>query len=189
MNLLMVVLNVLVFLILEAAGDTTDVGFMMRRGAMYPSLIVEGGQYYRLITSMFLHFGFEHLIFNMLLLLFAGDMLEQQTGACKYLVVYLAGGVAGNLLSLWNSVRLGEEVVSAGASGAIFAVIGALIWIVIKNKGRAEGINGKGLCVMAALSLAEGFQSTGVDALAHLGGAAAGFLLAVILYRLPEAKG
>lgn len=186
MNLLMVILNILVFIILEILGDTTDIGFMLHYGAMYPPLIQESGEYYRLFTSMFLHFGFEHLLFNMLLLLFAGDMLEQQAGAFKYLVIYLIGGMAGNLLSLWNSLRLGEEVVSAGASGAIFAVIGALVWIVVKNKGKAEGIDGKGLCIMAVLSLAEGFSSIGVDAYAHLGGAVVGFLLAIILYRLPE---
>lgn len=188
MNLLMVILNILVFIILEILGDTTDIGFMLHYGAMYPMAIQESGEYYRLITSMFLHFGLEHLLFNMLLLLFAGDMLDQQVGAGKYLVIYLAGGVAGNLLSLCNSLRLGEEVVSAGASGAIFAVIGALVWIVLKNKGKAEGINGRGLCIMAVLSLAEGFSSVGVDAYAHLGGAVGGFLLSVILYRLPEAE-
>lgn len=185
MNLLMVAFNIAVFLVLEILGDTADTEFMLRHGAMFPPMIQKYGEYYRLVTCMFLHFGFEHLLYNMLLLLFAGDMLEQQIGAVKYLLIYLLGGAAGNLLSLWVSVQHNDNFVSAGASGAIFAVIGALVWIVVKNRGKVEGMNGRGICVMAVLSLVEGFQSTGVDATAHLGGAIGGFLLALLLYRRP----
>lgn len=185
MNLLMVIINLGVFLVLELLGDTQDVAFMLEHGAMYPPYIEHGGEYYRLFTSMFLHFGMEHVLYNMLLLLFAGDMLEQQVGVWKYLVIYLGGGVAGNVLSLWNSLILGDDFVSAGASGAVFAVVGALVYIVIRSRGKAKGINGRDVCIMAVLSLVEGFQSIGVDAWAHLGGAAGGFILALLLYRLP----
>lgn len=181
MNLLIVCLNILLFLYLELfAGDTTNAAFMEAHGAMFAPDILERGEYYRLFTCMFLHFGIEHLLFNMLILIFAGDMLIGQTGSFKYLLVYLGGGMAGNLVSLAISVKTENYAVSAGASGAIFAVIGALVFLVVKNRGKVENLNGRGICAMAALSLIQGFTDSGVDHYAHLGGFTAGFLLAAV---------
>lgn len=179
-NLLMVLINIAVFLIITVmGGDTQDIGQMLSYGAMYPPYITQNGEYYRLFTCMFLHFGWQHLFYNMLLLWFAGDMLEARSGAFRYLVIYLAGGAAGNVLSFLVDTE--REVVSAGASGAVFAVIGALVWIVVKNRGKAEGIDNRGVCMMAVLSLAQGFMDAGVDHFAHLGGFIGGFLLAAVL--------
>lgn len=182
MNLILVFLNVALFL---AAVLTerflSGASPVMEFGVMYPPSLFNRGEYYRLFSSMFLHFGVEHLCFNMLLLLFAGDMLEARVGSLRYLLIYLGGGLAGNLLSLFVSVSTGNYAVSAGASGAIFAVIGALVWIVVSNRGKNTGINSKGLCAMAFLSLIGGFTETGIDNYAHLGGFIGGFLLAAIL--------
>lgn len=182
MNLILVFLNVALFL---AAVLTerflSGASPVMEFGVMYPPSLFDRGEYYRLFSSMFLHFGVEHLCFNMLLLLFAGDMLEARVGSLRYLLIYLGGGLAGNLLSLFVSVSTGNYAVSAGASGAIFAVIGALVWIVVSNRGKNTGINSKGLCAMAFLSLIGGFTETGIDNYAHLGGFIGGFLLAAIL--------
>ncbi len=182
MNLCMVTVNILVFVIMEALGDTTSVRFMVDHGAVYPPAVLENGEYYRLFTAMFLHFGFEHLAYNMLLLLFAGDMLERQAGAVRYLIIYLGGGMAGSLLSYGISLFRREAVVSAGASGAIFAVVGALLCIVWKCKGNVPGVNGRGLIAMAVLNVLQAFMNQGVDNAAHLGGALGGFLLALILF-------
>lgn len=180
-NLSMVILNICVYLLIEILSRTGDGGYLFYQGAMYPPAVQEQGEYYRLLTCMFLHFGIQHLAYNMLILVFAGDMLEQEVGAVKYLIIYLGGGVLGNLLSY--AVSIGEEVISAGASGGIFAVIGALVWIVVRNKGNTRNIDGRGLCIMAALSLVQGFFDVGVDHFAHLGGALAGFALGAALYR------
>lgn len=181
-NLVMVILNTAVFLaMILAGGDPADVSFMRNHGAMYSPDIFERGEYYRLVTCMFLHFDTEHLLFNMLLLLFAGDMLESKMGAIRYLLIYLGGGLAGNLLSLFADAFTGNYAVSAGASGGLFAVIGALVWIVIVNKRKNSDINGKGLCTMAVLSLIHGFYAAGTDSFAHLGGFIGGFLLAAVL--------
>lgn len=183
MNLLMVGINILIFIIMEVWGDTQDVLFMFEHGAMYTPAIQEYGEYYRLFTCMFLHFGAEHLAYNMLLLVFAGDMLEQQVGPVRYLIIYLGGGLAGNLLSHGASLLLQDMAVSAGASGAVFAVIGALLCIVLKNGGNVPGINSRGLYSMAVINLLQSFFNEGVDDVAHIGGAVGGFLLALILYR------
>ena len=154
---------------------------MLGHGASFVPLIVERGEYYRLFTSMFLHFGIEHLFNNMLVLIFLGDMLEKLAGKWRYLLIYLLGGLGGNLLSLAMELRSGEFAVSAGASGAIFAVIGALVFLVVRHRGRIPGVSGRRLLLMAALSLFQGFFSTGVDAMAHLGGFLSGFVLALVL--------
>ena len=182
-NLIMVGINILVFLIFEIMGSTNDVIFMAEHGASYTPLILQNGEYYRLFTCMFLHFGIDHLFNNMLVLVFLGDTLEHTVGKIRYLIIYFGGGVLANILSCFLEVRSGEFSVSAGASGGIFAVVGALLYIVIINKGKLGDITGKRLFLMAALSLFQGFTSLGVDNAAHVGGLAFGLILAVLLYR------
>lgn len=178
-NLLMVGLNLAVFFLIAVIGRSAlDIDDMIACGAMETQAVAQRREYYRLFTSMFLHFGVEHLLYNMLLLLFAGEMLQTYVGIVRYLLVYLGGGLAGNILSLLHDLWTGREVVSAGASGAIFAVIGALVWLIVKNRGRVQGLNSRGILMMAVLSLAQGFMDTGVDNYAHLGGFIGGFLLA-----------
>ena len=82
----------------------------------------------------------------------------------------------GNLLSLyWNTMH-DRQIVSAGASGAIFGLMGGLFWIVFANRGRLGTLSGRGILIMVVLSLYFGFTSTGVDNLAHVGGLICGFL-------------
>ncbi len=181
----LIVINVAVFLILSAMGDTEDAVFMMNHGGMYEPLIVQEHEYYRLFTSMFLHFGMSHLLNNMVLLGALGWNLELETGKIKFLIIYLVSGLGGNLLSLYydQNLPLGERAVSAGASGAIFGLMGALLYVVIANRGRLGRLSGRGMLFMIALSLYYGLTSTGVDNWAHIGGLVCGFILSVILYR------
>ena len=132
---------------------------------------------------MFLHFGVQHLLYNMLLLIFVGDMLEKITGKVRYLIIYLVGGVLGNLLSLAVTVGTGDYAVSAGASGAIFAVLGALFCLVLRNRERINPEFAKRFAVMAVLSLIQGFTQAGTDNMAHLGGFVGGIVLCLILCR------
>lgn len=187
-NLVIVAVNIIVFAVLCFLGNTENVYFMLDHGASYAPLIVESGEYYRLVTSMFLHFGIEHLFYNMLILIFLGDTLEKAAGKVRYLVIYLVGGIAGNIVSVLFELHSEKYAVSAGASGAIFAVIGALIWIVIRNNGKLEDYSWRRLLFMAALSVAEGLTSAGVNNQAHIGGLAAGFLLSMLLYRKRKDK-
>ena len=180
-TLALVGINVLVFLVLCVMGDTESAAFMYEHGACWPP-DVQNGQFWRLFTCMFLHFGIVHLLYNMLCLFTLGDLLERVGGTWKYLVVYLAGGLAGNVVSVLFSLRSAQPAVSAGASGCIFAVIGALLWLVIRNKGRLGGIRLDRMILMVVLMAAQGFLEGGTDNAAHLGGLAAGFILAVLLY-------
>ena len=180
-NLLIVIVNIAVFIILELLGSTTDTMFMLRHGAMYEPLVTEYGEYYRIFTSMFLHFGVQHLLYNMLLLIFVGDMLEKAVGKIRYLILYLGGGLLGNLLSMAVAMQKNEYVVSAGASGAIFAVVGALVSLAVKNRNQMNQSEVRRLILMAGLSLIEGFTQTGTDNMAHLGGFLGGMILCMLL--------
>lgn len=180
-NLLMVIINIVVFVILEWMGSTTDTMFMLHHGAMYEPLVVERGEYYRLFTCMFLHFGVQHLLYNMLLLIFVGDMLEKAVGKVRYLMIYLGGGILGNLLSMVVAMRADSYAVSAGASGAIFAVVGALVFLAVKNRDRISQEEIWRLMIMAVLSLIEGFTQTGTDSMAHLGGFLGGVVICLLL--------
>ena len=150
---------------------------------MYEPLVTEGHEYYRLITSLFLHFGIQHLLNNMVMLGALGYQLENEIGRIKFLLIYFISGIGGNLCSLYWNVSHGEQVISAGASGAIFGLMGALLYIVAVNRGRLGRLSGRGMLIMVALSLYFGLTSSGVDNSAHVGGLICGILITVLLYR------
>lgn len=179
----LIVINVLVFFLLSLRGDTESGYFMLQYGAMYEPLVTEGHEYYRLITSLFLHFGIQHLLNNMVMLGALGYQLENEIGRIKFLLIYFISGIGGNLCSLYWNVSHGEQVISAGASGAIFGLMGALLYIVAVNRGRLGRLSGRGMLIMVALSLYFGLTSSGVDNSAHIGGLICGILITVLLYR------
>ena len=177
----LILINVLVFLFVELTGGTDDTMHMVECGAAYAPEIQNGGVY-RIFTSMFLHFGSRHLVNNMLVLFVLGGRLEQIAGKIRFLIIYLFGGIGGNLLSLYIELKKNEFAVSAGASGAVFAVMGAMIYALLRHRGRVGDLSVRQMVIMAALSLYFGFASSGVDNAAHVGGLFGGFVLAVLLY-------
>lgn len=178
----LVIINVIVYLVLEIMGDTNDANYMRDMGAAWPPDI-QMGQYWRLLTATFMHFGFEHILNNMLILACAGVILEDALGHVKYLIFYIVSGIGGSILSYLHMCHSGEYAVAAGASGAIFGIIGGLLWIVIRHKGRYETLTGKGLVFMIVLSLYYGIRSIDVDNWGHIGGVLMGFLLGILMYR------
>ncbi|WP_330407338.1 rhomboid family intramembrane serine protease [Enterocloster lavalensis] len=186
MNTAIIIINVLCFLYLELQGSTENAGFMLAHGAMFAPLVVDHGQYYRLVTSVFMHFGVSHLMNNMLVLFVLGDNLERALGHVKYLIFYLLCGVGANLVSMTVNLMTGSLSVGAGASGAIFGVVGGLVYAVGVNRGRLEDLTSRQLGVMILLTLYHGFTSMNIDNAAHIGGLAAGILLGILLYRKPR---
>ena len=141
-----------------------------------------------MVALMFMHFGIRHLVNNMLILFVLGDNLERALGKIRYLFFYLTCGVLANVISLlWEIWFPGSRmVVSAGASGAIFGVIGGLLYVVGVNRGRLEDLSSRQLATMVLFSLYFGFTSTGVNNVAHVGGLVSGIVMAWILYRRPQ---
>lgn len=180
---ILIAVNTLVFLILGFLGDTESAVFMMEHGAIYPPYLLEHGEYWRLLTATFMHFGFSHLLNNMVLLGCAGQVLERALGKVKFLLLYLVAGIGGSILSYSQMVYSGDYKVAAGASGAIFGIIGALAWIVILHKGKYETLTGRGLGFMIALCLYYGISAGNVDNWGHIGGLIMGFLICIIFYR------
>ena len=178
----LVAANILVFIWLSLKGSTLNTSFMLEHGACYTPLILEG-EYYRLFTGMFLHFGLIHLLYNMVCLVALGDLLEKEAGTLRFLAIYLLGGVAGNLLSLALDLQgfRGGYAVSAGASGAVFAVIGGVLWIVIRRKGQFGRISLQRMMLTVVLMVLQGFTESGTDNAAHVGGLVAGLVLAALL--------
>ena len=182
-NTVIIIVNVAVFLWLSILGDTYSAQFMYEHGASYWPAIVEEHEYYRLLTCTFLHFGIAHLFNNMLVLAYIGDNLERALGKVKYLVLYLAAGIGSSAVSAVWSMFKDEYSVSGGASGAIFGVVGALLVIVIKNRGQLEDLSSRQLMFFAGFSIYHGVTSAGIDNMAHISGFLIGALLGGLLYR------
>lgn len=182
-NMALVACNVIVFIILELLGSTQDVLFMVEHGASFAPYILEGGkEYLRLLYSVFLHFGPEHLFHNMIGLFFIGDNLERAMGHIRYLIFYLLCGIGASVCSMTVHVFAEPYTVSAGASGAICGVVGGLLWVVIANRGRLEEMTTGRVAFLIFYLIYGGLQSSGVDNIAHISGALLGFILSWLLY-------
>ncbi len=179
-NLIIIIINIVVFVVLNIIGNTENGTFMLQYGAVYAPSVMQG-EYWRLLTAMFLHFDLQHLLFNMLCLLMLGDMLESAVGSIRYLLIYLLGGLGGNVLSLIVHLQAGSLAVSAGASGAIFAVVAACAYLAFRKSRALAAVPTKRILLAAALMLAEGFTQSGIDNAAHIGGALTGLVLTAVL--------
>ena len=179
-TLTLVMVNILIFFVMDFTGNTENGAYMLEHGAAYGPLILENGEYYRLFTSMFLHFGIYHLANNMAVLLFMGDMVENAVGHWKYLAIYLGSGLVGNLLSLYMDIQSQSNIVSAGASGAIYGIIGGVFVLMIKNKKQVREIVIRRLVFVIVVTIYYGSQAAQIDNAAHVGGLIGGIVLTVL---------
>lgn len=145
-------------------------------------LVTTQGEWWRLLSAAFLHWNFAHIVLNMWTLWHAGRLTERLYGSAPFLGIYLAAGILGNLASTaWN-----PAVVTAGASGAVFGVLGAFLAYLLREHGLpAEVVRAHrwSTLVFVLLNLVIGAVSPGVDNAAHLGGLATGFTLGWLLAR------
>ncbi len=178
----LIIVNIIVFLVVDFTGGSENTAHMIRCGAAYTPLIMEDGEWYRLVTAIFLHFGINHLLNNMVVLGVLGERLEALMNRFSYILLYFIAGIGGNLLSMALEMRSGEYAASAGASGAVFGMMGALLYILIRNRGRVLDLSMRRMMIMVGLSVYLGFADAGVDNAAHIGGLICGFAAAVILY-------
>lgn len=173
--------QIAIFLFLEANGGSTNSATLIKYGAKFNPLILEG-EWWRFITPIFLHIGFLHLAMNSLALYYLGTTVERLFGSTRFVFIYLAAGFFGSVASFIFS---GD--ISAGASGAIFGCFGALLYfgtIFPKLFFRTMGMN---VFILLAVNLAFGFSASGIDNAGHLGGLAGGFLATGIVH-FPKKK-
>lgn len=186
---MLMLVNIIYFLYLDLTGSSEDAAFMLRHGAMFVPAVLDG-EYFRLFTAVFMHFGIQHLVNNMLILFIFGSFIEKAMGKCRYLLFYLVCGIGANLVQvgwyLWESrLKTPEVVVSAGASGAIFGIAGGLLYIILSNRGRLENLKTRQMILMIIVSLYLGFRSAETNNLAHIAGVVVGFIVAIFIYRKP----
>ena len=181
-------INIIVFLYTDLTAGTWDTEAMIRFGAQYHPLIVEGGEYYRLLTACFLHFGVEHLMGNMLSLGVLGYRLEAILGHVRYLILYLLTGIGANIVSLvWDQFS-GIWYVSAGASGAVFGIVGALFVILRKYRGAVDGVGWREMAIAVIVMVVTSGMDSSVDYVAHGACLVLGILIGLILVLIPKRK-
>jgi membrane associated rhomboid family serine protease len=190
----LIALNVLVFLATAAGG--TSLGFGGGESPLYARLalqpvaldyggttgVVPGvadGQYWRLLTATFLHFGFLHLLFNMLALFQIGPLLEAAFGRVRFLALYLLAGLAGTAASYLFGPQVQQ---AAGASGAVFGLFAAA-YVVERRRG---GGAASSFAVLIVINLVLTFSIPHIDVRGHLGGLVAGGLAALVLVYVPR---
>ncbi len=181
--IILAAVNIVVFLYMFVTKSAGDAEFMATHGAVYIPYMLENGIWYPVFTAIFLHFDIEHLANNMVMLVAVGRYIEKDMGTIKLVILYIISGMLGNILSIAGDFYSQEFVVSAGASGAVFGLVGGLLAMAIKNRGNIEGLGIRQILLMIALSLVSGFTSAGVDNVAHVGGLISGFVLGLVLYR------
>jgi membrane associated rhomboid family serine protease len=131
--------------------------------------ITQNGEYYRFLTSMFLHVDIIHIAFNMLILYQFGSALETLMGSPRFALLYLGGGLGGGLASiLFND----PYTLSVGASGAIFGLLGAYVIYAMRAR-----LDTNAVVIMIGINLVLGFVLPGIDWHAHLGGLVVGAIL------------
>ncbi len=175
--------NVVVFALMTVFGVSPfspAMADLLRWGADFGPQTLDG-EWWRLLTSMFLHIGIIHIGLNMWVLYAAGPLVERMLGNSGFLLMYLVAGLCGGLASLaWNPV-----IVSAGASGAIFGIYGCLLGMVVRGRGSIPPeiltqLRSSGLGFLF-YNLIFGMMMPNIDMAAHLGGLAGGFLCGLVL--------
>ncbi len=139
------------------------------------NILIDIGQYWRLVTCMFLHVGPMHLICNCYALFVYGPLVERLFGKVRLLVIYFVAGITGSLLSYMISPNP-----AAGASGAIFGLIGCMFYFRQKYPDIFKRVFGMRLFAVLAINLAIGFLQPGIDNFGHIGGFAGGFAAAYL---------
>lgn len=181
-SIFLVAVNVIVFLICTLTGD-----LLYNKGAFSVPLLWQNGGY-RLITSMFLHWDVEHLFSNMIVLYYVGALVERELGHVPYTAVYLLSGFAGNIFSMGYEMLIRSYGSSAGASGAVFGIEGALLFLVMAHRGKIASMTAGRVAFAIAFSLYCGFTSAGVNNAAHVGGVLMGFLAAAVIMACKRIK-
>ncbi|MGI8429522.1 MAG: rhomboid family intramembrane serine protease [Solirubrobacteraceae bacterium] len=180
----LIAINVIVFFAETAAGASLGSGgggTVYEKGALFGPLIVQNHEYWRIITSGFLHDGLLHIAINMASLYFVGSVLEPAIGRINFAAVYLASLLAGS----FGALLFQPAAATVGASGAIFGIFGALI-VVSRSRGIPFWQSGLGVVLVLNLLFSVSFR--GISIGGHLGGLVAGVITGALIVELAERR-
>ena len=194
---ILISINVIVFIIMLLIGGNSVItnpstNLLLQFGASYGELVFEYGEFWRLLTSNYLHIGLLHLLFNMWCLYSIGLELEEFMGSLLFFVTYTLSGIFGSLVSCLYYTSLGQNVVSAGASGAIFGIAGALLLVAfyIGSKYNRNQFNYdySSLLFFIGFNIIYGLRVPGIDNGAHLGGLLFGSVMGIFYVFIREVE-
>lgn len=169
-------ITALMFLFQEFLGGSTNTFVLVRLGAKVNELIVLG-DWYRLLTPMFLHIGLSHLLFNGLVIYFLGIQLESVFGHWRFFLLYVLSALAGNATSFAFNTSI-----SAGASTALFGLFGSTIVLGKLFPGQPQiRAMSKNFSLLIVMNLLFGLFSPGIDMAGHIGGLVGGFMISYAL--------
>lgn len=167
------------FMVITLNGGTNDIETLVRFGAFFPPFIIKYNQYYRFITAIFIHIGISHLFFNGYALYVFGTQIERLLGKGKYILFFLLTGLTGNLATyIFNPMS-----VSAGASGSLFGIFGAFLYLIHRHKEIITSEGRKSIISLLGVNLVITFLVPSVSITAHLGGLVAGYILSYIFIK------
>lgn len=169
-------LCVVLFGLMEIFGSSENSLTLLLFGANYGPL-VDDGQYYRLITCIFLHIGIIHLACNMYSLYIIGKEIEGLFGKIKYIIIFLLSGICGSILAL----AFTPDTISAGASGAIFGLLGALLYFGYHYRTYLGAAIRSSVIPVIVINLIIGFMTPGISNAAHIGGLVGGVLSSMMV--------
>jgi rhomboid protease GluP len=172
----LVAINIAAYIWVAFTGSFGDTRSLVEHGALYGPLVARG-EYWRILTSAFLHGGLLHIALNMFALVQVGTYLEALVGSARMLAIYtialIGSGIAVVLFS--------PNDVTVGASGAIFGIFGALVAVGIRLGPAGRGLIGQTLPIVG-LNLAFGFSMANVSNAGHIGGLVSGFLAGLAIF-------
>lgn len=172
----LIIINILVFLAMYLFGNGSEDNLtLLAFGANNRTLVLGFHEYYRLLTSSFIHIGILHLFVNMYSLWVIGSQIENFFGKIKYLIIYLGSALFGSLLSICFS-----NSISAGASGAIFGLLGAMLYFGHHYRLYLGNALYSQIIPVIILNLALGFFTPGIDNACHIGGLIGGIFIAMV---------
>ncbi|RFA36406.1 rhomboid family intramembrane serine protease [Virgibacillus dokdonensis] len=175
-------LCVSLFLLLEWNGGSENIETLKQFGAKYNPAIIENGEWWRIISSMFLHIGLLHLVMNMIAVYYLGTLVERIYGSIRFLIIYFLAGIGGGIASFAFSANI-----AAGASGALFGLFGALLFFGLHHRRVFFQTIGSNVLLLIGINIVFGFSIPAIDNGAHLGGLVAGFIASGIVH-LPKQK-
>ena len=179
----LIILNVLVFVFMLLSGDLGDCSSLTCQVMAQTGEAVFQGEYWQLLTAMFVHFGFLHIIFNMFALYYFGRLNETYFSSRRYFVIYFASGFLGNLVSLFV---LPVATLSGGASGAIFGLVGSYVAIARKASHMGAALL---YAIMMLVYSGVGYSGMDVNNFAHIFGFVGGLGLGLMLSRSRSSEG
>lgn len=181
--IIVIVVFVLLFILMTLAGGSTSSAVLLKFGANNSEAVVVYQEYFRLITSAFLHIGILHLLFNSFAFMYIAKFVEDNYGALKMFAVFIFTALIASIFSIITAIFTNSILISAGASGGIFGLTGLLLGNTFrKNTYNYDlGLDRTRLLMFIGLNLVIGLSIPGIDNSAHIGGLISGFILGLIL--------